>query len=245
MLELVQLGRFAKRKPHQLSGGQRQRVALARSLVKRPKLLLLDEPLAALDKKLRENTQFELMNIQERLGVTFIVVTHDQQEAMTLATRIGIMNEGELIQIGTPTEIYEFPTSRFVADFIGSVNIFAGKIRESGADHMIIDSDEAGADLFVDLGVSAPVGADVWVAVRPEKLHISREAPAPGQNCVTGIVKEVAYMGDFSIYLVQLGTGKSVRVTQPNLSRGNPERIYWDEKVFLHWEPSSAVVLRE
>jgi putrescine transport system ATP-binding protein len=245
MLELVQLGRFAKRKPHQLSGGQRQRVALARSLVKRPKLLLLDEPLAALDKKLRENTQFELMNIQERLGVTFIVVTHDQQEAMTLATRIGIMNEGELIQIGTPTEIYEFPTSRFVADFIGSVNIFAGKIRESGADHMIIDSDEAGADLFVDLGVSAPVGADVWVAVRPEKLHISREAPAPGQNCVTGIVKEVAYMGDFSIYLVRLGTGKTVRVTQPNLSRGNPERIYWDEQVYLRWEPSSAVVLRE
>jgi putrescine transport system ATP-binding protein len=245
MLELVQLGRFAKRKPHQLSGGQRQRVALARSLVKRPKLLLLDEPLAALDKKLRENTQFELMNIQERLGVTFIVVTHDQQEAMTLATRIGIMNEGELIQVGTPTEIYEFPSSRFVADFIGSVNIFAGKIRESGADHMIIDSDEAGADLFVDLGVSAPVGADVWVAVRPEKLHISRQAPTPGQNCVTGIVKEVAYMGDFSIYLVRLGTGKTVRVTQPNLSRGNPERIYWDEQVFLHWEPSSAVVLRE
>ncbi len=245
MLELVQLGRFAKRKPHQLSGGQRQRVALARSLVKRPKLLLLDEPLAALDKKLRENTQFELMNIQERLGVTFIVVTHDQQEAMTLATRIGIMNEGELIQVGTPTEIYEFPSSRFVADFIGSVNIFAGKIKESGSDHMIIGSDEAGSDLFVDLGVSAPVGADVWVAVRPEKLHISRQAPAPGQNCVTGIVKEVAYMGDFSIYLVQLGTGKTVRVTQPNLSRGNPERIYWDEQVFLHWEPSSAVVLRE
>jgi putrescine transport system ATP-binding protein len=245
MLDLVQLGKFAQRKPHQLSGGQRQRVALARSLVKRPKLLLLDEPLAALDKKLRENTQFELMNIQERLGVTFIVVTHDQQEAMTLATRIGIMNEGELIQVGTPTEIYEFPSSRFVADFIGSVNIFAGKISESRTDYMIISSEEAGADLLVDLGVSAPAGADVWVAVRPEKVQISREAPDPGQNCVTGVVKEVAYMGDFSIYLVKLGTGKTVRVTQPNLSRGNPERIYWDEQVFLHWEPTSAVVLRE
>jgi putrescine transport system ATP-binding protein len=245
MLELVQLGKFAKRKPHQLSGGQRQRVALARSLVKRPKLLLLDEPLAALDKKLRENTQFELMNIQERLGVTFIVVTHDQQEAMTLATRIGIMNEGELIQVGTPTEIYEFPGSRFVADFIGSVNLFAGKIKESGADRLVIESGEAGADLFVDHGVSAPVGADVWLAVRPEKVHISRERPVDAKNSVVGSVKEVAYMGDFSIYLVRLGTGKTVRVTQPNLSRGNPERIYWDEEVFLHWEPSSAVVLRE
>ncbi len=245
MLELVELGKFAKRKPHQLSGGQRQRVALARSLVKRPKLLLLDEPLAALDKKLRENTQFELMNIQERLEVTFIVVTHDQQEAMTLATRIGVMNEGELIQVGTPTEIYEFPTSRFVADFIGSINIFGGKIRESGSDHVVLDSEEAGADLFVDHGVSAPAGSDAWFAVRPEKVHISREQPEAGQNCVTGVVQEVAYMGDFSIYLVKLGTGKTVRVTQPNLSRGNQERIYWDEKVYLHWHPSSAVVLRE
>jgi putrescine transport system ATP-binding protein len=245
MLEMVELGAFAKRKPHQLSGGQRQRVALARSLVKRPKLLLLDEPLAALDKKLRENTQFELMNIQEQLEVTFIVVTHDQQEAMTLATRIGVMNEGELIQVGTPTEVYEFPTSRFVADFIGSVNIFAGKIRESEADHVVLDSEEAGGDLFVDHGVSAPVGSDAWFAVRPEKMHISREQPEAGQNCVTGVVQEVAYMGDFSIYLVELETGKTLRVTQPNLSRGNPERIYWDEKVYLHWHPSSAVVLRE
>mgnify|MGYP001550591824 FL=1 len=245
MLEMVELGQFAKRKPHQLSGGQRQRVALARSLVKRPKLLLLDEPLAALDKKLRENTQFELMNIQEQLEVTFIVVTHDQQEAMTLATRIGIMNEGELIQVGTPTEIYEFPTSRFVADFIGSVNIFAGKISESEADHVVLTSDEAGTDLFVDHGVSAPTGSDAWFAVRPEKVHISRDQPEAGQNCVTGVVQEVAYMGDFSIYLVELATGKTVRVTQPNLSRGNRERIYWDEKVYLHWHPSSAVVLRE
>jgi len=245
MLEMVELGAFAKRKPHQLSGGQRQRVALARSLVKRPKLLLLDEPLAALDKKLRENTQFELMNIQEQLEVTFIVVTHDQQEAMTLATRIGVMNEGELIQVGTPTEVYEFPTNRFVADFIGSVNLFAGKIRESEADHVVLDSEEAGGDLFVDHGVSAPVGSDAWFAVRPEKMHISRERPEAGQNCVTGVVQEVAYMGDFSIYLVQLETGKTLRVTQPNLSRGNPERIYWDEKVFLHWDPSSVVVLRE
>ncbi len=243
MLELVKLGSFAKRKPHQLSGGQRQRVALARSLVKKPKLLLLDEPLAALDKKLREHTQFELMNIQEQVGVTFIVVTHDQQEAMTLSTRIGVMDEGELIQVGTPTDIYEFPQSRYVADFIGSVNIFDGKMIIDEPDHVVIHSDEAGMDIFVNHGVSAGPDADVWVAIRPEKMHISREDPAKEQNCVQGIVDEVAYMGDFSTYLVKLESGKIVRITQPNLLRGNPERILWDEKVYLYWDASSPVVV--
>jgi putrescine transport system ATP-binding protein len=243
MLELVKLGQFAKRKPHQLSGGQRQRVALARSLVKKPKLLLLDEPLAALDKKLREHTQFELMNIQEQVGVTFIVVTHDQQEAMTLATRIGVMNEGELIQVGTPTDIYEFPQSRFVADFIGSVNIFAGKLIVDEPDHVVIQSREAGADIFVNHGVSASPDADVWAAIRPEKIHISREDPGQPQNCIAGVVDEVAYMGDFSVYLVKLPTGKTVRITQPNLMRGNPERILWDERVFVYWDASSPVVV--
>jgi putrescine transport system ATP-binding protein len=245
MLELVKLEQFRRRKPHQLSGGQRQRVALARSLVKRPKLLLLDEPLAALDKKLREHTQFELMNIQEQLGVTFIVVTHDQQEAMTLATRIGVMNEGALIQVGTPTEIYEFPNTRFVADFIGSVNVFEGRIEVDEPDHVVVQSEEAGVDLFIGHGVAAAPGARVWVAIRPEKMHITREDPGQEHNCTTGVVEEVAYMGDFSIYLVKIGSGKLVRVTQPNLTRGNPERILWDEKVFVHWDEDSAVVVTE
>jgi len=243
MLELVKLGQFAKRKPHQLSGGQRQRVALARSLVKKPKLLLLDEPLAALDKKLREHTQFELMNIQEQVGVTFIVVTHDQQEAMTLATRIGVMDEGELIQVGTPTDIYEFPQTRFVADFIGSVNIFAGKLIVDEPDHVVIHSPEAGTDIFVNHGVSAGPDADVWAAIRPEKIHVTRDDPGQPQNCITGIVDEVAYMGDFSVYLVKLETGKIVRITQPNLLRGNPERILWDERVYVYWDASSPVVV--
>ena len=178
MLELVKLGRFAKRKPHQLSGGQRQRVALARSLVKRPKLLLLDEPLGALDKKLREQTQFELVNIQEQLGVTFVVVTHDQEEAMTLSTRIAVMNSGGIVQMGTPAEIYEYPATRFVAEFIGSVNMFEGRILEDEPDHVLIQSEEAGCDLYIDHGVPVPLGTPVSVAVRPEKMAISREPPA-------------------------------------------------------------------
>jgi len=245
MLELVKMTRFSKRKPHQLSGGQRQRVALARSLIKRPKLLLLDEPLAALDKKLREHTQFELMNIQEQLGVTFIVVTHDQQEAMTLATRIGVMDEGYIVQVGTPTEIYEFPGTRFVADFIGSVNIFEGMITKDEPDHVVIHMRDQDADMYVDHGVNAPPDARVWAAVRPEKIHITRGKPKQSSNVLEGVVKEVAYMGDFSIYLVQLEGGRTVRVTQPNLRRGDPERITWDERVFLHWLPSSIVVLPE
>src|SRR6187551_1949773 len=170
ILSIVKLDQFAARRPHQLSGGQRQRVALARSLVKRPKLLLLDEPLGALDKKLRESTQFELVNIQERLGITFIVVTHDQQEAMALSTRIGLMRSGDLVQVGTPTDIYEFPNSRYVADFIGSVNMFEGRIIEDEPAHVLIESDEAGGRLYIDHGVSAPPDAKVWVAVRPEKI---------------------------------------------------------------------------
>ena len=194
---------YAKRKPHQLSGGQRQRVALARSLVKRPKLLLLDEPLGALDKKLREQTQFELLGIQERLGVTFVVVTHDQEEAMTLATRIGVMNRGEIVQVGTPTEIYEYPATRFVADFIGSVNMFEGDLIEDEPDHVRIRSGELGGTVFVDHGISAPPGATVWTAIRPEKINIDRARPTGNENFVHGVVKEIAYMGDMSIYLVE------------------------------------------
>jgi len=247
ILDIVKLGEFAHRKPHQLSGGQRQRVALARSLVKRPKLLLLDEPLGALDKKLREHTQFELINIQEQLGVTFIVVTHDQEEAMTLASRIAVMNRGQIVQTGTPTEIYEFPSSKFVADFIGSVNMFEGRLVEDLPDRVRIHSDELGGIVYVDHGISAAPGANVWAAVRPEKIEISRTAPADtSENFARGVVKEIAYMGDLSVYLVKIDTGKIVRVTLPNTERlSDDERILWDETVYLRWHPGSPVVVTQ
>jgi putrescine transport system ATP-binding protein len=245
MLEIVKMGPYTKRKPHQLSGGQRQRVALARSLIKRPKLLLLDEPLGALDRKLREHTQFELVNIQEQLGVTFVVVTHDQEEAMTLASRIGVMNHGEIVQVGTPSDIYEYPNSRFVADFIGSVNMFEGRLIEDEPDHVRIESEDLGGTFFVDHGVSAAPGALVWVALRPEKIALSREAPPGTENRARATVKEIAYMGDLSIYLAQLASGKMVRITQPNTVRHPEDRITWDEQVYLHWHPSSGVVVTQ
>jgi len=242
MLELVKLGGLGKRKPHQLSGGQKQRVALARSLVKRPKLLLLDEPLGALDKKLREHTQFELVSLQDKLGVTFIVVTHDQEEAMTLASRIGVMNHGEIVQAGTPSEIYEFPGSKFVADFVGSVNIFEGKLIEDEPEHVRIASDELGATIYVSHGISAPPEAIVWAAIRPEKVFMSTAPPEGGDNVVRGAVQDIAYLGDLSIYLVKLATGKVVRVTQPNTSR-HAEAITWDQQVYLSWDSTSPVVV--
>ncbi len=247
ILGIVRLTEFARRMPHQLSGGQRQRVALARALVKRPKLLLLDEPLGALDRKLREHTQFELINIQEQLGVTFIVVTHDQEEAMTLASRIGVMNRGEIVQIGTPTEIYEFPTSKFVADFIGSVNMFEGRLVEDLPDRVRIQSDELGGVIHVDHGISAAPGAVVWAAIRPEKIDIRRTPPGSmAENCVRGVVKEIAYMGDMSVYLVKIDSGKTVRVTLPNIERlSDDERIVWDETVYLTWHPGSPVVVTQ
>ncbi len=247
MLKLVRMEQFAKRAPHQLSGGQRQRVALARSLVKRPKLLLLDEPLAALDKKLREHTQFELINIQETLGVTFVVVTHDQEEAMTLATRIGVMNHGEIVQVGTPTDIYEYPSTRFVADFIGSVNMFEGRLIEDEPDYVRVESADLGGVFHVGHGVSAAPNATVWVALRPEKIHISRERPdGEGDNRVAGVVSEIAYLGDQSVYLVKLGSGRQVRVTQPNTVRQSVGgRISWDESVWLSWDSSSPVVVTQ
>ncbi len=245
MLEIVKMPEYGKRKPHQLSGGQRQRVALARALVKRPKLLALDEPLGALDKKLREYTQFELVNIQEQLGVTFVVVTHDQEEAMTLASRIGVMNHGEIVQVGTPTDIYEYPNSRFVADFIGSVNMFEGRIIEDEPDHVRIQSDELGGTIYIDHGVSAAPTAIVWVALRPEKISLSREPAQGPDNCVRGVVKEIAYMGDLSIYLVKLASGRMMRVTQPNTIRHADDRITWDEQVYLHWHPTSGVVVTQ
>ncbi len=243
MLDTVKLGELARRKPHQLSGGQRQRVALARALVKKPKLLLLDEPLGALDKKLREATQFELINLQEKLGVTFVVVTHDQEEAMTLASRIGVMDRGEIVQVGTPTEIYEYPSSKFVADFIGSVNMFEGRLIEDEPNFVRIESPELSSTIYVDHGISSPPGAAVWAAIRPEKIEIAREEPAAKENRARGVVRDIAYMGDMSIYLVKIDSGKMVRVTLPNSVRQLSERISWDETVWLSWDPSSPVIL--
>jgi putrescine transport system ATP-binding protein len=249
ILELVKMTQFAGRKPHQLSGGQRQRVALARSLVKQPKLLLLDEPLGALDKKLREHTQFELVNIQEKLGVTFVVVTHDQEEAMTLASRIGVMNHGEIVQVGTPGDIYEYPISRFVADFVGSVNMFEGSLIEDEPDYVRVASKELGGNFYVNHGVSAPPDATVWVALRPEKIVISRDPPEGDDqdNRVRGVVKEIAYLGDVSVYLVKLESGRMVRITRPNMRRQSAafDRITWDEDVWLSWDGSSPVVVTQ
>jgi putrescine transport system ATP-binding protein len=243
MLEMVKLGPFGKRKPHQLSGGQRQRVALARALVTKPKLLLLDEPLAALDKKLREHTQFELINIQESLGVTFIVVTHDQEEAMTLSTRIGVMNHGEIVQVGTPSEIYEYPNSRFVTEFIGSVNMFEGRLTEDEPAYVRIQCDDIEAPIYVDHGVSAAPNATVWAAIRPEKIHLGRQQPEGPDNWTMGVVRDIAYMGDLSVYLLRLDSGKVIRVTQPNSYRHAEDRITWDERVYLSWHASSPVVV--
>jgi putrescine transport system ATP-binding protein len=246
ILDIVKMSSFAGRKPHQLSGGQRQRVALARALVKRPKLLLLDEPLAALDRKLREHTQFELINIQKRLGVTFIVVTHDQEEAMTLSSRMGVMNHGKIAQVGTPAAIYESPATKFVADFIGSVNMFEGRVTEEGAGR--IQSDELACVVAVDRNLNCARGATVWTAVRPEKINMSRtldDTRGPRENVVRGVVKEIAYMGDVSIYLVQIDSGRTVRVTLPNITRDAEHRITRDETVYLSWHRSSPVVLTE
>lgn len=244
-LNLVQLSQFAKRRPHQLSGGQRQRVALARALVKRPKLLLLDEPLGALDKKLREQTQFELVNIQEKVGITFVIVTHDQEEAMTMSSRIAVMNRGYIAQIGTPTEIYEYPNSRFTAEFIGSVNMFHGRILESEPDHSLIRSDEADCDLYVSHPGHLAPGTECWVAVRPEKISISKDAPSggDGRNQAVGVVKEIAYLGDVSIYVIELDTGKRVRVTAPMVTRRTEMPIAWEDRVYLSWRPFAGSVL--
>jgi len=245
MLKLVQLDGFGKRKPDQLSGGQRQRVALARSLIKRPKLLLLDEPLGALDKKLREETQFELINIQETLGVTFIVVTHDQEEAMTLSSRIGVMDQGEIVQVGEPHEIYEYPQSRFVADFIGSVNMFEGRVTDDAENYVRIHSKEGDCDIHVSHGISCTENQKMWLAVRPEKINISRKKPEGKYNIVKGIVDEIAYLGNLSVYRVKLASGQTVRVTKSNRTRHDEEIISWDETVYLNWDDASGVVLAQ
>ncbi|WP_423065958.1 ABC transporter ATP-binding protein [Devosia sp. CN2-171] len=243
LLKLVKLDDYAARRPHQLSGGQRQRVALARALAKRPKLLLLDEPLGALDKKLREETQFELVKIQETLGVTFVVVTHDQEEAMSLATRIGVMNQGEIAMVGEPTEIYEFPNSRFVANFIGSANMFEGVVTEDEPDHVRIRSAELGSDIYVGHGVDCAPDQVLWYAIRPEKINLTRERPEGEANVVHGMVEDIGYLGDMSVYQVILDNGRRIRVTKTNVRRGDPDAIKWDEPVWCQWGDTSGSVL--
>jgi len=244
MLRLVQLERLAKRSPDQLSGGQRQRVALARALAKRPKVLLLDEPLAALDKKLREETQFELMDIQHELGTTFLVVTHDQEEAMIMADRIAVMNHGHIAQVATPAEIYEQPRTRFVAEFVGDVNILEGTVTGPEDGLWRIASPSAKGLLTIDAGEEALAGGQaVAVAVRPEKMTIHREAPAGAMNRLEGEVWDIGYLGDWTVYRVRLATGAIVRVTRANATRHVEAPIDWDERVVLTFAPEAVVVL--
>ncbi len=241
MLKLVQLEPFAARRPHQLSGGQRQRVALARALVKQPKLLLLDEPLGALDKKLREETQFELMSIQDTLGITFIVVTHDQEEAMTLSTRIGVMDAGVIRQVGEPRDIYERPQSRYVADFIGTVNLFEGTVDAAAPDAMRIATGDG--PLLVEPVSGLKAKQQVAVAVRPEKISLTRQK-IEAQNCLMARVEDYAYMGDVTIFKLVLEGGRTLRVTATN-SHLDDTPITWDEQVWLSWPARAGVVLTQ
>jgi putrescine transport system ATP-binding protein len=242
MLKLVQLTKFAKRKPHQLSGGQQQRVALARSLAKQPQLLLLDEPLGALDKKLREQTQIELVNIIESVGVTCVMVTHDQEEAMTMASRIAVMSEGRFLQVGAPGDIYETPATRFVADFIGNVNLMDGTLSVDEPDHCVVDS--ADCRHYVGHGITGTQGMAVTVALRPEKIQISRQAPdEAGFNAAAGKIKEMSYFGSFTVYHVQLASGALLKVSQANVQRHKDEELTWGDEVWLHWSRSAHIVL--
>lgn len=243
-LRLVQMQKYATRKPDQLSGGQKQRVALARSLIKRPKVVLLDEPLAALDKVLRRETQFELVNIQEQIGVTFVMVTHDQEEAMTMASRIAIMEEGRIRQIGTPQEIYEYPNSCYVADFIGSMNIFEGVVLENLSDFTVVRCADLGLDIRVEHSSQVPVGSQVSVAIRPEKVMMLKTTPLNQTvNYVKGKVDEIAYQGDISIYHILLENGVKVLATTPNLVRISERSVTWGDHVYLYWRPENAIIL--
>ena len=251
MLKLVQLGKFGKRKPHQLSGGQQQRVALARSLAKQPQLLLLDEPLGALDKKLREETQIELVNIIEQVGVTCVMVTHDQEEAMTMATRIAVMSEGRIMQVGAPSEIYETPATRYVADFIGNVNLMDGSLTADFPDHVVISC--ADCTHYVGHGITGVEGMSVSVALRPEKLRLTRDRPqdsdgnnpawAAGHNQVRGTVKDMSYFGSFTVYHLQLPSGQVMRISESNTERHRDNPLTWNDSAWASWSPSAQVVL--
>jgi putrescine transport system ATP-binding protein len=243
MLKLVQLSKYARRKPHQLSGGQQQRVALARSLAKQPELLLLDEPLGALDKKLREETQIELVNIIESVGVTCVMVTHDQEEAMTMASRIAVMSEGRFLQVGTPAEIYETPASRFVADFIGNVNLMDGTVAVDEADHVVIDC--ADCKHYVGHGITGTAGMPVTVALRPEKITLQREKPADPYNCVAGKIEELSYFGSSTVFRVKLASGKVLAVSMANTERHSEGAFTWGDIVWATWSRQAHVVLTQ
>jgi len=240
MLKLVQLGKYGRRKPHQLSGGQQQRVALARSLAKKPQLLLLDEPLGALDKKLREETQIELVNIIENVGVTCVMVTHDQEEAMSMASRIAVMSEGRFLQVGAPSDIYETPATRFVADFIGNVNLMNGTLTEDQPDHVVITC--ADCTHRVGHGITGTQGMEVTVALRPEKIRVGCDEPAGGHNRVKGLVKDMSYFGSFTVYHLVLASGQVLKVSESNTERhGNP--LASGDTAWASWSPTSQVVL--
>jgi putrescine transport system ATP-binding protein len=244
-LDMVQLGALGKRKPHQLSGGQRQRVALARALIRRPKVLLLDEPLSALDKKLREQTQFELMNIQYKVGITFVFVTHDQDEAMALSTRIAVMNRGQAVQVDTPARIYEFPRDRFVADFIGTTNLFEGRVSACEPGMITVECAETGGSLLVDDPGRFAIGQRVWVALRPEKIKLSREPPADARvNRLKGTVWELGYLGNRSTYRIKTESGKIVTVFLQNERRESELQIDWSDEVWVSWTANGSVLLQ-
>lgn len=247
MLRLVQMSQYAQRKPHQLSGGQQQRVALARSLAKRPKLLLLDEPLGALDKKLRQQTQLELVNTLEKVGVTCIMVTHDQEEAMTMASRVAIMSEGQLKQVGTPSDVYDYPNSRFTAEFIGETNIFEGKVAHKDSEHALIECPELPAKVYTDQQFDGEVGQTIWVSIRPEDIDLHKEKPAhrDQHNWAKGIVKDIAYLGSFAIYHVQMENGRIIKsqVPAPYWYVRNLTPPTWDEEVYLDWPENQPTPL--
>ncbi|WP_176108331.1 ABC transporter ATP-binding protein [Paraburkholderia youngii] len=242
-LELVQMGRFAKRKPHQLSGGQQQRVALARSLVKRPKLLLLDEPMSALDKQIRQRTQIELVNILDQVGVTCMMVTHDQEEAMTMANRLAVMSEGQIVQLGTPHEVYEYPNSRFSAEFIGSTNLFEGRTVEDEPDHVFIETPDLTCRLHVNHGITGPLGMPVTISVRPERIALTRKPPEGAYNWGKGVVTNIAYMGGYSLYHVKLDGGKTVIANVTSLALTEIDPPSWGDEVYVRWSASAGVVL--
>jgi putrescine transport system ATP-binding protein len=241
MLKLVQLAKFAKRKPHQLSGGQQQRVALARSLAKKPQLLLLDEPLGALDKKLREETQIELVNIIENVGVTCVMVTHDQEEAMTMASRIAVMSEGRFLQVGAPSEIYETPATRFVADFIGNVNLMDGRLTNDQPDHAVITC--ADCVHYVGHGITGTEGMPVTVAVRPEKIRLEAAQPAGEHNHARGTVKDMSYFGSYTVYHLALPSGQVLKVSESNTERHRDHPLTWGDTAWACWSPTAQVVL--
>ncbi|GHE89387.1 polyamine-transporting ATPase [Aliiroseovarius zhejiangensis] len=243
MLTLVQLNKFANRKPHQISGGQRQRVALARSLAKAPKLLLLDEPLGALDKKLRQDTQFELMDIQEKTGTTFVIVTHDQEEAMTVASRIAVMDHGQIIQVDTPSKIYEEPKSVYVADFIGDVNLIKGKVSHYDDGHAAISWAEGQPELKGISPLSLTLGSEATLAVRPEKLSIYTSRPKDQTNVIKGKVLDIAYLGNMSTYVIETPTGEHIKAQIANTRRIQRRQITWEDKVWLSFTETAGVVL--